>query len=76
MNPLNMIKGMMGISNPKDMAMKMLSQNNNPIFKNLIDMANKGDTKGVENFARNYMKEQGKDFDKEFNNFKNMFNGK
>ena len=73
MNPLNMIKGMMGISNPKDMAMKMLSQNNNPIFKNLIDMANKGDTKGVENFARNYMKEQGKDFDKEFNDFKSMF---
>ena len=76
MNPLNMIKGMMGISNPKDMAMKMLSQNNNPIFKNLIDMANKGDTKGVEEFARNYMKEQGKDFDQEFNNFKSMFNGK
>ena len=76
MNPLNMIKGMMGIGNPKDMAMKMLSQNNNPIFKNLIDMANKGDTKGVENFARNYMKEQGKDFDKEFNDFKSMFNGK
>lgn len=60
MNPLNMLKGMMGIGNPKDMAMKMLSQNNNPIFKNLIDMANKGDTKGVEEFARNYMKEQGR----------------
>ena len=73
MNPLNMIKWMMWISNPKDMAMKMLSQNNNPIFKNLIDMANKGDTKGVENFARNYMKSQGKDFDQEFNNFKSMF---
>lgn len=73
MNPLNIIKGMMGISNPKDMAMKMLSQNNNPIFKNLIDMANKGDTKSVENFARNYMKSQGKDFDQEFNNFKGMF---
>ena len=73
MNSLNMIKGMMGIGNPKDMAMKMLSQNNNPIFKNLIDMANKGDTKGVEDFARNYMKSQGKDFDQEFNNFKEMF---
>ena len=73
MNPLNMIKGMMGISNPKDIAMKMLSQNNNPIFKNLIDMANNGDIKGVENFARNYMTSQGKDFDKEFNNFKGMF---
>lgn len=73
MNPLNMIKGMMGFNSPKDIAMKMLSQNNNPIFKNLIDMANKGDTKGVENFARNYMKSQGKDFDQEFNNFKDMF---
>lgn len=73
MNPLNMIKGMMGISNPKDMVMKMLSQNNNPIFKNLIDMANKGDSKGVEEFARNLFREQNRDFDKEFNNFKNMF---
>ena len=73
MNPLNMIKGMMGIGNPKEKAMKMLSQNNKKIKKNLIDMANKGDTKGVENFARNYMKSQGKDFDQEFNNFKSMF---
>lgn len=73
MNPLNMIKGMTGISNPKDIVMKLLSQNNNPIFNNLIEMANKGDTKGVENFARNYMKSQGKDFDQEFNNFKDMF---
>ena len=73
MNPINMLKGMMGIGNPKDMAMKMLSQNNNPIFKNLIDMANKGDTKGVENFARNFYAQQGRDFDKEFNNFKDMF---
>ena len=73
MNPLNMIKGMMVISNTKDMERKMLSQNNNPIFKNLIDMANKGDTKGVENFARNYMESQGKNFDQEFNKFKDMF---
>ena len=73
MNPLNMIKGMMGNMNPKNMAMNMLKNNTNPIFSNLIDMANKGDTKGVENFARNYMKSQGKDFDQEFNNFKDMF---
>lgn len=73
MNPINMLKGMMGNMNPKNIAMQLLGQNNNPIFNNLIDMANKGDTKGVEEFARNYMKEQGKDFDKEFNNFKGMF---
>lgn len=77
-NPKQMIKNMIGINSPKDMVMQMLQQsgNNNPIFNNLIDMANKGNTQGVENFARNYFKEQGKDFDKEFNNFKNMFNMK
>lgn len=73
MNPLNMIKGMMGNMNPKNIAINMLKNNANPIFNNLIDMANKGDTKGVEEFARNYMKEQGKDFDKEFGNFMNNF---
>lgn len=76
MNPLNMIKGMMGNINPKNIVMNMLKNNTNPIFANLIEMANKGDTKGLEQFARNYMKEQGKDFDKEFNDFKSMFNGK
>ena len=73
MNPLNMIKGMIGNMNPKNMAMNMLKNNTNPIFNNLIDMANKNDVKGLENFARNYMKEQGKDFDKEFNTFMNNF---
>ena len=76
MNPLNMIKGMMGNINPKNMVMNMLKGNINPIFANLIEMANKNDVKGLENFARNYMKEQGKDFDKEFNDFKSMFNKK
>ena len=74
MNPIQMIKGMMGINNPKEMVMQMLGQNNNnPIFNNLMNMANKGDIKGIENFARNLFKEQGKDFDAEFNKFKNMF---
>lgn len=73
MNPLNMIKGMMGIGNPKDMAMKMLSQNNNPIFKNLMQMMEKGDDKGIEQFARNVCKEKNIDFDKQFGEFMNNF---
>ena len=73
MNPINMLKGMMGISNPKDMAMKMLKNNTNPIFSNLIDMANKGDSKGVEDFARNICKEKNIDFDKQFGEFMNNF---
>ena len=66
----------MGNMNPKNIVMNMLKGNTNPIFANLIEMENKNDVQGLENFARNYMKEQGKDFDKEFNDFKSMFNGK
>ena len=76
MNPLNMLKDMMGNMNPKNIAMNMLKNNTNPIFANLIEMANKNDVKGLENFARNYMKDNGRDYDKEFNEFKSMFNGK
>lgn len=72
-NPINIIKMMMGKMSPKDMAMKMIENNSNPVFANLIDMANKGDTKGVEKFARNIMKEKGIDYDKQFSEFMNNF---
>lgn len=71
-NPKQIIKNMIGVNSPKDIAMQLLSQNNNPIFNNLVDMANKGDEKGIEQFARNFCKERGKDFDKEFGNFKKI----
>ena len=73
MNPINMLKGMMGIGNPKDMAMKMLKNNTNPIFNNLMQMMEKGDDKGIEQFARNICKEKNIDFDKQFGNFMNNF---
>jgi hypothetical protein len=43
------------------------------MLKNLIEMAEKGDYQGIENFARNYYKEQGKDFDKEYSQFMSYF---
>ena len=45
----------------------------NPMINNLINMAHNGDVKSVEEFARNVFKEQGRDFDKEFAEFKNTF---
>lgn len=72
-NPINMIKMMMGKMSPKDMAIKMIENNSNPVFANLIDMANKGDSKGVEDFARNICKEKNIDFDKDFTDFMNNF---
>ena len=64
MNPLNMIKGMMGNMNPKNMAMNMLKNSSNPICSNLLQMAEKGDTKGIEQFAKNVCKEKGYNIEK------------
>ena len=67
---MNMLKG---IKNPKEAVINMVKSNNNPMIKNLVEMAEKGDTKGVENFARNVFKEQGRNFDEEMNEFMKNF---
>lgn len=71
-NPINFIKNMLANANPQTIAMKMIG-NGNPVLGNLAQMAEKGDEKGIENFARNLFKEKGKDFDKEFSDFMNNF---
>ena len=56
--------------------LKMLMMNklnNNPMFRDLIQKAQRGDKQSVENFARNICKERGIDFDKEFANFMSNF---
>jgi len=70
MNPMEQIKKSMlkGLT-PKGIVKKMMG--NNPIFNNLVEMADKGDTKGVETFARNLLKQKGLDYDTEVKNFKN-----
>lgn len=62
-------------NNPQSIINKIITQNSNPVINNLIKMAQKGDVKGVENFARNLFKEKGRNFDKEFAEFKNNFKG-
>ena len=47
--------------------------NNNPMAKNVLDMAQQGNMTGIEMFGRNIAKERGVDFDTEFQNFKNRF---
>ena len=50
----------------------MLEQNadSNPVINNLLNLVKEGKTNEIEDIARNIFKEQGKDFDKEFNSFK------
>lgn len=61
-NPINILKNIV-----------MNKQINNPILKEVINKAQHGDNKGVETFARNLFKEQGRDFDKEFSQFMKNF---
>lgn len=72
-NPMQFMNMLKGIKNPKDAVINMIKKNNNPMIKNLVEMAEKGDNEGVENFARNLYKQQGRDFDKEFKNFMSNF---
>lgn len=72
-NPMQIINMLKGIKNPKEAVISMVKSNNNPMIKNLVEMAEKGNTEGVENFARNIFKEQGRDFDKEFGEFTKNF---
>ena len=62
MNPINQLKNMI-----------LNKQINNPILREVITKAQNGDTQGVEQFARNFLRGQGRDFDKEFNEFKTLF---
>ena len=72
-NPMQFMNMLKGIKNPRDAVINMIKTNNNPMVKNLVEMAEKGDSQGVENFARNMLKEQGRDFDAEMNEFMKNF---
>lgn len=72
MNPMQMLQNFItkGLS-PQKIVEQMAG--NNPMMANLIKMANAGDTSGVEKVARNMFKEKGRDFDKEFSEFRSKF---
>lgn len=72
-NPMQFMNMLRGIKSPKDAVINIIKSNNNPMVKNLVEMAEKGDNKGVETFARNLYAQQGRDFDKEFNDFMSNF---
>ena len=72
-NQMQMMNLLKGVKSPKDAVINMIKSNNNPMVKNLVDMAEKGDNEGIEKFARNMFKEQGRDFDSEIKQFMNNF---
>ena len=72
-NPMQFMNMLNGIKKPKDVVINMIKSNNNPMVKNLVEMAEKGDNEGIEKFARNMFKEQGRDFDSEIKQFMTNF---
>lgn len=50
-----------------------LAANQNPMIGNLVKLMKSGNNAGVETFARNVFKERGRDFDKEYADFRNNF---
>lgn len=73
-NPIELIKAFMSKGgNPQLLLDRAVKSNANPMITNLVNMARSGDSKSVENFARNIMREKGRDFDKEFTDFMSNF---
>lgn len=71
-NPLDLINFVKSSSNPQQFMLNMLEERagNNPMMQNLLQLAKQGKTKDIQQIARNTFKEQGRDFDKEFSDFK------
>lgn len=76
MNPMQILQNFLNKGgNPQDLVTRAIGMagNNNPMIGNLMNLAKSGNAKGIEQFARNYMRERGKDFDTEFANFMSNF---
>lgn len=71
-NPLQLVQMIKQGQNPQQLILSVLKQNfgSTPIGENLTQMIENNDTQGIENFVKNLVASQGKDFDKEFNSFK------
>lgn len=72
MNPIQM---MQAVKNPQALLQQMMYNNqlmSNPMARNAMQMAQNGDSKGIEQMARNLCKEKGIDADKAFESFKSQ----
>jgi hypothetical protein len=74
-NPMQLIQMMRG-GNPQQLLQRMMGNSqimSNPMAKNAMQMAQKGDTKGIEQMARNLCKEKGLNADDMMKQLKNNF---
>ena len=76
-NPMQFIAMIKNGQNPQQLMMNFLEAEakNSPMVENLLTLAKNQNSQGIEEVVRNLYKSQGKDFDKEFNAFKQMLEG-
>lgn len=75
MNNVNILSMIKNGGNPQQIMMNLLEtqMKGTPMGDNLINLAKSGNVQGIEEFARNYVKQNGKDFDQEFSAFRQNF---
>ena len=73
LNPMALMS-LLRQGNPKQIAMTLIQSNfqNNPMAMNLIKMGERGDTQGLQQFAQQYLGQQGLDFNTEMQNLMNL----
>ena len=73
-NPNELIQMIKGGSNPQQLLMSVLEGQmaSTPMGQNLLQLVKNGQTKGIEQIARNLCQERGLDFEREFSAFRQM----
>lgn len=71
-NLMQVMQMLRNSKNPQEFVYNMVEEQagNNPIFSNLLSLARENRTAEIEQVARNLFKENGLDYDKEFNAFR------
>lgn len=74
-NPMQILQMIKKGGNPQQIMLSLMEQQmaGTPMGENLIQLAKEGKTGDIETIARNIFSQNGRDFDSEFNNFKNTF---
>lgn len=73
-NPMQLMQVMRNPQTFMNQIMGNQQMMNNPMIQNTVNMAQKGDMKGIEQMARNLCKEKGLNADEIFNQFKSKMN--
>ena len=71
-NPMQLIQMIKGGKNPQQLIMNILQQKgqDNPILQNAVNMAQNGNSSGLQMLARNLAAQRGLDFDQQLANLK------